>query len=184
MGVNLDAKLNFNTHVHATTNVVCVKLSKNMPVSNIMIKPHKSIISLKIWYNGRSSFLFQNTIIPIQVTLLGMHHCSHILPQTIIPIQLTLLGMHHCSHVLSQSFFNSCPHNSCDGFGQCSLKVFELGPILQTLTKLEGVHVPKSSSEAENWLNCQEKAFFFYSFSQNLLSQFFKVLRQFRDIRP
>ena len=33
--------------------------------------------------------------IPIQVTLLGMHHRSHVLPQTIIPIQLTLLGMHH-----------------------------------------------------------------------------------------
>ena len=33
-----------------------------------------------------------------------MHHYSHVLPQTIIPIQLTLLGMHRCSHVLSQSF--------------------------------------------------------------------------------
>ena len=52
-----------------------------------------------------SSFLFQNTIISIQVTfLLGMHHYSHVLPHTIIPIQLTLLGMHCCSHVLSQSF--------------------------------------------------------------------------------
>ena len=27
-----------------------------------------------------SSFLFQNTIIPIQVTLFGMHHYSHVLP--------------------------------------------------------------------------------------------------------
>ena len=42
-------------------------------------------------------------LIRIQVTLLGMHHYSYVLPQTIIPIQLTLLGMHRCSHVLSQS---------------------------------------------------------------------------------
>ena len=51
-----------------------------------------------------SSFLFQNTTIPIQVTLLGMHHFSHILPQTIISIQLTLLGMHHYSRTQSQRF--------------------------------------------------------------------------------
>ena len=38
-----------------------------------------------------SSFLLQNTIIPIHLTL---HHCSHYLPQTVIPIQLTLLGVH------------------------------------------------------------------------------------------
>ena len=49
------------------------------------------------------SFLFQNTIIPIQVTLFGMHHSiiTHMsYPQTIIPIQLTLLNVHG----LSQSF--------------------------------------------------------------------------------
>ena len=51
-----------------------------------------------------SPFLFQNAIIPIQVTLVGMHHYSYVLPQTIIPMQLTLLGMYRCSHVLSQSF--------------------------------------------------------------------------------
>ena len=45
-----------------------------------MIEPNNSIISLKIWYSGMSSFLFQNTIIPIQVTLFGMHHYSHVLP--------------------------------------------------------------------------------------------------------
>ena len=66
-----------------------------------MIKPNNRIISLKIWYNSMSSFLLQNTIIPIQVTL---HHCSHVLPQTIIPIQLTLLGVHQRSHVPLQSF--------------------------------------------------------------------------------
>ena len=42
-----------------------------MAVSNIMIKPNKSIISLKIWYNNMSSFLLQNTI---QLTLLGNGH--------------------------------------------------------------------------------------------------------------
>ena len=36
-----------------------------------------------------SFFLFQNTIIPIQVTLLGVHD----LPQTLIPIQLILLAV-------------------------------------------------------------------------------------------
>ena len=42
-----------------------------------------------------SSFLFHNTIIPIQVTLLGVHHRphDHDLSQTIIPIQLTLLAV-------------------------------------------------------------------------------------------
>ena len=35
-----------------------------------------------------SSFLFHNTIIPIQATLLGVHHRPHDLQQTIIPIQL------------------------------------------------------------------------------------------------
>ena len=47
-----------------------------------------------------SSFLFQNTIIPIQVLCLAciITHMSY--PQIIIPIQLTLLGVHG----LSQSF--------------------------------------------------------------------------------
>ena len=84
-----------------STNVVCAqsvsKLSKNMLVSNIMIKPNNSIISLKIWYNGMSSILLENTIIPIQVAL---HHCPHALPQTVITIQLTLLAciIAHMSH--------------------------------------------------------------------------------------
>ena len=38
-----------------------------------------------------ASFLFHNTIIPFQVTLLGVHHRPYDLSQTIIPIQLTLL---------------------------------------------------------------------------------------------
>ena len=73
------------------------KLSKNMAVSNIMIKPNKHIISLKIWYNHMSSFLFQSTI------------------------QLTLLGMHQCSHVIPQTFKSYCSHNSCESFGHTSL---------------------------------------------------------------
>ena len=55
-------------------------------------------------WDGMPSFLLQNTIIPIQVTL---HHCSNVLPQTIImiiPIQLTLLSVHHRPLVPSQSF--------------------------------------------------------------------------------
>ena len=53
----------------------------------------KSIISLKIWYNCMSSFLFHSTIIPVQVTLLGVHHCPHDLQQSIIPIQQTFLAV-------------------------------------------------------------------------------------------
>ena len=49
-----------------STNVVCVKTQQKYASVN-------SIISLKIWYNGMSFFLFQNTMIPIQVTLLGVH---------------------------------------------------------------------------------------------------------------
>ena len=41
-----------------------------------------------------SFFLFQNTIIPIQVTLLGVHD----LPQTIILIQLNLAGCEGFGH--------------------------------------------------------------------------------------
>ena len=74
-----------------STNVVCVKiLSKNMVVSNIMMKPNNT---LKIRYNNMSSFLFQNTI------------------------QLTLLDMHQCSHVIPQIFKSYCSHNSCESFG-------------------------------------------------------------------
>ena len=40
-----------------------------------------------------SSFLFHNTIIPIQVTLLGVHHRPHDLQQSIIPIQQTFLAV-------------------------------------------------------------------------------------------
>ena len=40
-----------------------------------------------------SSYLFYNTLIPIQVTLFGVHHRPHGLPQNIIPIQLTLLAV-------------------------------------------------------------------------------------------
>ena len=61
-----------------------------------MIKPNKSIISLKIWYNNMSSFLFQNTI---QLSLLGMHQCSHGVPQ----------------------IFKSYSHNSCESFGHAAL---------------------------------------------------------------
>ena len=51
-----------------------------------MIKTKQQYISLKIWYNNMSSFLFQNTV---QLTLLGMHQC--------------LPGMHQCSHVVPQT---------------------------------------------------------------------------------
>ena len=80
------------------------KLSKNMPESNIMLEPNNSMISLKIWYNGVSSFLFQNTIIPIQVTLFGMHHYAHVLPTDYNPYSANLAGVHDHSHVSSQSF--------------------------------------------------------------------------------
>ena len=75
-----------------------------MPESNIMIEPNNSIVSLKIWYNGVSSFLFQNTIIPIQVTLFGMHHYSHVLPTDYNPYSANLAGVHDRLHVPSQSF--------------------------------------------------------------------------------
>ena len=39
-----------------------------------------------------SSFLFQNTIIPIQVTLFGMHHYSHVLPTDYNPYSANLVG--------------------------------------------------------------------------------------------
>ena len=74
-----------------------------MAESNIMIEPNNSIISLKIWYNGVSSFLFQNTI-PIQVTLFGMHHYSHVLPTDYNPYSANLAGVHDRSHVPSQIF--------------------------------------------------------------------------------
>ena len=66
-GGSLLESLNIPLSLEFLTNVICVKLSKNMAVSNIMIKPNKRIISLKI------SFLFQNTI---QLTLLGNGHAS------------------------------------------------------------------------------------------------------------
>ena len=55
-------------------------------------------------YNGVSSFLFQNTIIPIQVTLFGMHHYSHVLPTDYNPYSANLAGVHDRSLVPSQSF--------------------------------------------------------------------------------
>ena len=42
-----------------------------------------------------SSFLFQNTS---QLTLLGMHQCSHVVPQTFksyCSVAVKVLGMHH-----------------------------------------------------------------------------------------
>ena len=51
-----------------------------------------------------SSFLFQNTIIPIQVTLFGMYHYSHVLPTDYNPYSANLAGVHDRSHVPSQSF--------------------------------------------------------------------------------
>ena len=60
-----------------------------------MIKPNNSIISLKIWYNVMSSFLLQNTLIPIQLTL---HHRSHVPSQSfskavVLTIAVKDLGM-------------------------------------------------------------------------------------------
>ena len=48
--------------------------------------------------------LFQNTIIPIQVTLFRMHHYSHVLPTDYNPYSANLAGVHDRSHVSSQSF--------------------------------------------------------------------------------
>ena len=53
-------------------------------------------------------------------------------------------------------------------------RAFELEPILLNLKNLKGSLAPKSLALAENWLNCQEKAFFLI-IHKNLLSQFFKV---------
>ena len=77
-----------------------------MPESN-MIEPNNSIITLKIWYNGVSSCLFQNTVIRIQVTLFGMHHYSHVLPTDYNPYSANLAGVHDRSHVPSQSFLKA-----------------------------------------------------------------------------
>ena len=76
-----------------------------MPESTIMIEPNNSIISLhglKIWYDhDDGSFLFQNTIIPIQVTLFGMHHYLHVLPTDYNPYSANLAGVHDRSPVPS-----------------------------------------------------------------------------------
>ena len=39
-----------------------------------------------------SSFLFQNTIIPIQVTVFGIHHYSNVLPTDYNPYSANLVG--------------------------------------------------------------------------------------------
>ena len=69
-----------------------------------------------------SSFLLQSTIIPFQVTLLGMHHFSHVQPQIIIPIQLNLLGMHDASLLtgLSQSFSKAVLTTAVKVFGHAT----------------------------------------------------------------
>ena len=55
-------------------------------IKGVLIIDVANCATLRIWYNNMSSFLFQNTI---QLTLLSMHQC--------------LLGMHHCSHVVPQT---------------------------------------------------------------------------------
>ena len=48
-----------------------------------------------------SSFLFHNTIIPIQVTFLGVHHRPHGLPQTMLnynPYSANLAGCEGFGH--------------------------------------------------------------------------------------
>ena len=63
---------------------------------------------------------------------------------------------------------------------QCSLyKVLELWSILQNFTKWGEFLCQNVSFKTENWLRSTGKKAFFYTFSQNLLSQFSKVLNQF-----
>ena len=54
-----------------STNVVCVKTQQKHCSIKHHDKPNNSISSFKIWYDHRPSFLFQNTIIPIQLTCLA-----------------------------------------------------------------------------------------------------------------
>ena len=61
-----------------------------------------------------SSFLFQNTIIPIQVTLFGMHHYLHVLPTDYNPYSANLAGH---ARPFSEFFKSCCSHNSCEGLG-------------------------------------------------------------------
>ena len=61
-----------------------------------------------------SSFLFQNTIIPIQVTLFGMHHYSHVLPTDYNPYSANLVGR---AWPITEFFKSYCSYNSCEGFG-------------------------------------------------------------------
>ena len=48
-----------------------------------------------------------------------MHHYSHSLPKTIIPFQITLLGMHRCSSPITEFFKSCCSHKSCESFWAC-----------------------------------------------------------------
>ena len=64
-----------------------------------------------------SSFLFQNTIIPIQVTLFGMHHYSHVQPTDYNPYSAILVGH---AWPITEFFKSCCSYNSCEGFGQAS----------------------------------------------------------------
>ena len=102
-----------------STNVVCVKTQQKHARINIMVEPNNSIISLKIWYNGMSSFLFQNTIIPIQVTLFGMHHYSHVLH---VPTDYNPYSANPAGHAwpITEFFKSCCSHNSCEGLGHAS----------------------------------------------------------------
>ena len=67
--------------------------------------------------NGVSSFLFQNTIIPIQVTLFGMHHYSHVLPTDYNLHSANLAGH---AWPITELFKRWCSHNSCEGLGHAS----------------------------------------------------------------
>ena len=64
-----------------------------------------------------SSFLFQNTIIPIQVTLFGMHHYSHVLPTDYNPYSANLVGR---AWPITEFFKSCCSYNSCESLGHAS----------------------------------------------------------------
>ena len=87
------------------------------------------------------------------------------------------ISVHLKNHIPTGEFdkliFANCQH--CN---QCSLLDFIGWTNSTKFDKIGVILGPKLLALAKTWLNYQEKASF-YSFSQNLLSQFFKVLDQF-----
>ena len=78
-----------------------------------------------------SSFPFQNTIIPIQVALFGMHHYSHVLPTDYNPYSANLVGR---AWPITEFFKSCCSYNSCEGLGMLQ---HTKSPLIELLVGIE-----------------------------------------------